>query len=327
MMNYLKLDDKHIQMAYGIMGGITSFRVYPSGELESVNLGDYNMVVTHAGELKPAYTTNSRRKQKPSITFHKNGIIKAVSLEEQTEIETPIGTLPVEYVTFYDSGEIHRVFVADGQISGFWSEEEEKEYSIPLTFEFDFAKFTARLNGLCFYKSGAIKSVTLYPGEEIELQTPAGKLKTTIGFSLYENGELESVEPSKEVLINTAIGMFLASDETAIGVNADSNSMKFDEKGRLASFKTSAHRIVVTTNEGAFKVFMPTEVAHPLLDEATMLLPMEVAFDFEKDTVTLKTNETGEFSMEKDKFVINELPKEGPGCSPLDCATCSICNN
>ena len=327
MMNFINIDEHHIQLEFGILGGVTSFRTYPLGELESVNLGDKNVVLTHAGELIPAYTTTDRRKIKPSVTFHKNGIIKSVYLEEQTEIETPIGTLPVEYVTFYDTGEICRVFVSDGQISGFWSEEDEAEYAIPLSFEFDFTKFTARLNGLNFYKSGAIKSVTLYPGEEIELQTPAGKVKTKIGFSLYEDGTLESVEPSSEVLINTPIGMFLAMDSMAVGINADSNSIKFDKNGVLVSFKTTSERIVVTTNEGKFNIFMPVETVHPLMDNKTMLLPMEVTFNFEKDTVTIKTDRTGEFSMAKDTFVINQLPKDEPGCSPVDCATCSICNN
>ncbi len=327
MMNYMVLDEEHIQMEFGIIGAVTSFRKYPSGELESVNVSDMNMVVTHAGELIPAYTTTARRKQKPSITFSRSGLIKSVHMEEQTEIETPIGTLPAEYVTFYETGEVHRVFVTDGQISGFWSEEDEMEYVIPLTFEFDFAKFTARTNGICFYRSGAIKSITLYPGEEIELQTPAGKMKTKIGFSLYENGELESVEPSSEVLINTPIGMFTASDSMAVGVNADKNSIKFNESGVLVSFKTSDQRVVVTTDEGSFKIFMPVEVPHPLLDDMPMLLPMEINFDFKKDTVTIKTDKTGEFSMEKDKFVVSQLPKDGPGCSPVDCATCSICNN
>lgn len=327
MINFLLVDERHIQFSYGIMGGVTSYHTYPSGELDSVNLNEMNMVVTHAGELVPAYTATDRRKNKASISYHKNSVIKSVYLEEQTEIETPIGTLPVEYVTFYDTGEIHRVFVSDGQLSGFWSEEDESQYAIPLTFDFDFTKFTAKTNGICFYKSGAIKSITLYPGEEIEVKTPAGKMKTEIGFSLYENGDLESIEPASEVLINTPIGMFTASDSMAVGVNADSNSMKFDEKGTLVSFKTSDQRIVVTTAEGSFKIFMPAEAPHPLLDNRTMKVPMEVSFDFAKDTVTIKTDRTGEFSMENDKFVIHQLPKDEPGCSPVDCATCSICNN
>lgn len=326
MMNYLMLDDEHIQMEFGILGDVTSYHKLPSGELESVKLGGKNMVVTHIGELVPAYTETPRRKNKPSVEFHVDGMIKAVYLEEQTEVETPIGALPAEYVTFYSTGELHRVFISDGQISGFWSEEEESEYQIPLNFDFDFTQFTAKLNGICFYKSGDIRSITLYPGETAAVQTPAGEVVTGIGFSLYETGEIKSIEPKEDVLIKTPIGLFAAKDPDAIGVNADSNSIFFDEKGRLKSFKTVQHKILVQTGEGKFDILMPEMKMHPLYDDMKVRSAMKITFDFEKDLVEIDNGVPHTYSMETDHFTVQEIPSDLPGCSPVDCATCSLCN-
>lgn len=327
MMNYLVIDDVHIQIEHGIFGDVDSFHTYPSGELESVKLGDRNMVVTHAGELVPAYSETPRRKNKPSVEFHKSGMIKAVSLEEQSEVVTPIGELPAERVTFYPTGELNRLFIVDGQISGFWSEEEEKELNIPLTFAFEFGEFTAYLNSISFYKDGSIKSITLYPGEKIDIQTPAGPLATSIGFSLYESGKLKSIEPAESVLIHTPIGDLTAYNPDAVGVHADANSVTFDEKGRLTGLTTVENRILVETAQGEFLILKPQEAVHPLHDEEKVLLPMSVNFDFDQDEVTIMTDSERTFSMADTHFTVNQIDTGALGCTPADCASCSLCSS
>lgn len=325
-MNYLVIDDKHIQIEHGILGDVENFHTFPSGELQSVKLGGKNMVVTHVGELVPAYTENSRRKNKASVEFHKNGLIKTVLLEEQEEVETPIGTLPLEQISFYNTGEVYRVFITNGQISGFWSEEDEKQYNIPLSFDFDFGKFTTYISSICFYKSGTIKSITLFPGERININTPAGPIETTIGFSLFENGELESVEPAESLQIKTAIGEFSAIDPEANGINADSNSVKFDEKSRLYQFKVVENKIMVQTDDGGFDMIIPEEGKHPLYDDQTVKKPITVKFDFPNDKVTFISDKERVYPMEKTNFTIQVIPSDKLGCSPSDCATCSLCN-
>lgn len=327
MMNYLAIDNSHIQIEHGILGDVVSFQTYPSGEIESVKLGGKNMIVTHAGELVPAYTETARRKNKPSIEFYKSGTVKAVLLEEQAEVETPIGSIPAEHVTFYPTGEIHRVFITNGQISGFWSEEDEKNYNIPLSFEFDFTCFQAYLTSICFYKSGTIKSITLYPGESISIKTPAGQIETGIGFSLYEAGELESVEPKEPILIHTAIGQFTAFDSEAVGIHADSNSVHFNREGRLTAFSTAENKILVQTEKEEFIILKPTEKPHPLHDNETTRIAMKIAFNFETDTVTITTDEERTFPLETTKFTVSKLESDHMGCTPADCASCSLCNN
>lgn len=326
-MNYIVMDDSHIQIAFGVMGDVASYETYASGELQGVRLFGKNMIMTHAGELVPAFQETERRKNKASVEFHKNGLVKAVSLEEQTEIETPIGTLPAEYVTFYPTGEIHRVFVADGKVTGFWSEEEEGDYNIPLAFAFDFTEFCAKTNGICFYESGAIKSITLYPGESIGLNTRAGSFETKIGFSLYESGALQSAEPSKAILVHTPIGEFRASDPGAIGINADSNSLSFDESGRITAFSTVSNRIAVQTENAEFFLLVPEERLHPLYDDMKITCAMQIQFDFENDTVTIRNDEEHTFSMSAVRFTVQSLQTDALGCTPEDCASCSLCHS
>jgi hypothetical protein len=321
--NFNKLDDDKIQLPSGIFAGVESYVCYPGGELEGIRLSEKNMLVTHAGELIPAYTETHRRKIKYSVEFYKDGMIKAVALDEQQEIQTPIGEFPAELVTFFETGELKRFFPLDGKISGLWTEEEEKALAIPFTFDLSFTKFTAVINGIGFYKSGDIRSITIFPGEAITIQTAYGEITARNGFSLYESGELESLEPLNPAQLKTPIGVIAAFDPNAIGVNADSNSLVFDESGRVTALVTVSARIAVTEGE-RFKTFSPREVVNPLDDETMITEGLKISFDYNKNTVTFEEND------EKSTVSLNEgftvIPFNGNAftCSPSDCASCSM---
>lgn len=323
MQNFIKIDDEHIQTSFGIFGGVSGYTCYPEGELESIRLLEKNMIVTEAGELVPAYTETPRRKSKASVEFNREGLVIGVALEEQQEIITPLGELPAERVKFYSTGELHRVFILDGQISGFWSEEDEKELNIPLTFDLGFSEFQVMLNSLCFYKNGAIKSITFFPGESAVIETPMGEIETEVGVSLYEKGALQSIEPKNPVLIETPIGRLTAFDSEYIGVNADKNSLVFDQEGRLISLITCDEYIYVQTPEESMEKYAPKLVQHPLLDDELSVKPMKIDFDYEADTVTIDGHV---FKKKECGFTIETFRHPGRHCSPADCASCSICN-
>lgn len=142
-------------------------------------------------------------------------MVNAVSLEEQQNILTPIGEFPAELVTFYDTGELKRIFPLDGKISGFGSEEDERTLHVPFSFSFDFSEFTALLSSLCFYRSRAIRSIPLFPGEVISVRTPlGGEIRVRNGFSLYESRRLESAEPAVPTPVLTPIGLITTYDTT-----------------------------------------------------------------------------------------------------------------
>ena len=325
MRNFNLLDDSTIQLPSGVFAGVESYVCYPDGELEGIRLSEKNMLVTHSGELVPAYTETHRRKVKYSVEFYKNGMIKAVSLDEQQEIQTPIGEFPAELVTFFETGELKRFFPLDGKISGLWSEEEEKKLAIPFAFDLSFTKFSAVITSVGFYKSGDIRSITLFPGEAITAKTEYGEIPVHCGFSLYESGELESLEPLNSTQIQTPIGVIACYDPNAIGVNADSNSLVFDKQGRVASLVTANNRITVQTDEGRFLMFAPREVVNLLNNETMMTEGLAISFDYAKGTVTFGGDgEKSTFSIEGNGFTVTAYNTSVYMCSPEDCASCSL---
>jgi hypothetical protein len=167
------------------------------------------------------------------VEFYKDSMVKAIALNEVQEIQTPIGEFPAELVTFFETGELKRFFPLDGKIGGMWSEQEEKALAIPLSFDLPFASFSAIISGVAFYKSGNIRSITLFPGETVRISTKYGEIITRNGFSLYESGNLESLEPAVPTVIKTPTGTLNAFDRDAVGVSADVNSLVFDEEGEV----------------------------------------------------------------------------------------------
>lgn len=317
--------ENYVQTPYGVFYGVASAETYEDGSIQSLMLNEQNMVLTHAGELIPYFSKDTlRRKYKASVSFHKNGMIKSVYLDQQQEIQTPIGPFPAELVTFYDTGELNRVFPLDGKISGFWSEEEEKQLHIPFSFSFDFSEFTAILTGICFYKSGDIRSITLYPQEDITVQTPTcGSIRVRNGFSLYESGRLESVEPAVPTAVSTPIGQITAYDINAVGVHADSNSLVFDESGRIKSIITTSDKIAVAENSGAMRFFAPKEIQSRLTDDEVEPVPMKIEFDYDGNTVSITDEKVHTFDIGECAFHI--FSGEIGGCSASGCAGCSLC--
>ncbi|MDR1615411.1 MAG: hypothetical protein LBR98_00085 [Syntrophomonadaceae bacterium] len=325
MQKFNLLDGKMIQLPNGVFAGVESYTCYPSGELEGIRLSEKNILVTHAGELVPAHTETHRRKAKYSVEFYKNGMVKAVALEEQQEIQTPIGEFPAELVTFFETGELRRFFPLDGKIGGLWSEEEEKSLAIPFSFDLPFTKFTAIISGVGFYKSGNIRSITLFPGEMINVRTKYVEIPTRNGFSLYELGELESLEPSEPTQIQTPIGAVTVFDPNAVGINADSNSLIFDKSGEVTALTTVHNRVMVQTSEGRVLAFSPCEVVNPLDDETTIAEGLTIIFDYTGNTVILEgSNGKSTFHVGESGFTIAAYNGSAHICGPVDCARCAL---
>lgn len=323
MQNYKWLESGYLQTAFGVFGGVDTISTYPEGELESLRLSERNVIVTEIGELTPAYTETNRRKNKASVEFDRQGLVNGVALEEMQEVHTPIGDLPAERVKFYPTGELYRLFILDGQISGFWSEVDERGLNVPLSFNLGFTSFQAMLNGICFYKDGGIRSITLFPGERITVTTPLGDVDTTVGLALYESGALHSVEPAEVVLVETPLGQLAAYDPDQNGLNADSNSLVFTEDGKIGGLITCDNQIYVQTEDETMETFKPKVKVHPLYDETFTVAGLSVEFDYEKDTVSIDGTA---FSLSKCGFTVAPFARPGMHCSPADCASCSICN-
>lgn len=318
------MNESTLRIPYGILSGVATASSYPDGQPRDIILREKNVVVTHVGDLIPWYDADSpRRKYKSSLSFHPNGLIKSVSLQEQQEIQTPIGELPAELVTFYDTGELKRCFVLDGQISGFWSIADERKLNVPLRFAFPFATFQSMISGICFFQSGSIRSLTLYPGEEISVKVSAlGDFPVRNGFSLYETGELRSLEPAFPVAVETPIGTLHAYDAQAVGISADSGSLLLDERGRLSSLTSTTDRILANVPGYPLCTFAPLPMPDPIDPRQTIPKPLKIRFCYEESTVTI--GDAAPLPMNREWFTVI-AGEDISGCSPTDCASCKRC--
>ena len=324
MQNFNLLDNNMIQLASGVLAGVESYSCYPDGELLGVKLAEKNMLITQAGELIPAYTETHRRKNKYSVEFYQRGMIKKIALDAVQEVQTPLGELPAELVMFFETGELKRVFPLDGKISGMWSEQEEKALAIPLSFELPFTTFTAIIGGIAFYRSGVISSITLFPGETVPISTTYGEIMARNGFSLYESGKLESLEPSAPVVIQTPIGALTAFDPNALGVNADINSLAFDEDGRIMALTTVNNRVAAQVENERPLLFAPREVVNPLDGESMITEGLKISFDYDTDTVQFAEGENSTILLISGcAFTITAHFAATLTCSRADCAACS----
>jgi hypothetical protein len=324
MQNFNLLENNMIQYASGVLKGVESYSCYPDGELLGVKLAEKNTLVTHAGELIPAYTENHRRKNKYSVEFYQCGMIKKIALDAMQEVQTPLGELPAELVMFFETGELKRVFPLDGKISGMWSEQEEKSLAIPLSFELPFTAFTAIINGIAFYRSGVIRSITLFPGETVPIATKYGEIIARNGFSLYESGKLESLEPSVPIVMQTPVGKLTAFDPNAMGVNADINSLVFDEDGKIIALTTVNNRVAAQIENERLLLFAPREVVNPLDGESMITEGLKISFDYDTDTVQFAEGENNTILLiSACVFTITAHSASTLMCGPADCVSCS----
>jgi hypothetical protein len=278
--------------------GITTTSQY--GNTIIYRLNEKNIIDTEYGKLIPAYTEDdARRKYNGSISCSNNGHLHSISLESMTDIMTPIGPVPAEHMIFYDTGEIKRIFPVNGKISGYWSEQDERRLCPLLKICHPLTTFKSRIINLTFYRSGNIKSITLWPNERIYVRSPVGKILVKNGFSLYENGTLRSLEPAKPVDLETPIGLIVAFDTTAIGINADNSSVTFDNTGKIASLKTDSIRVTISTDSSVTSI-SPKMERSMTSDDEWIVMPINIRFT--PDGIMF--DECGPYDMKSNRFSI-----------------------
>lgn len=317
---------KAIKTKYGELYGLTRYDTYSNGQINECNLNKSNQIITDYGTFVPqymaSYDVNERlTKNRSSIQFHKNGELKSLALETQSDVRTPLGVYPAELITFHANGKLNRIFPLNGQINGFWSEEDEGKMAEHYLFEFEFGTFSARIISLRFYPSGNLKSLTLWPGEVITLKTPVGTIDIRTGFSLYENGTLKSIEPAKPTALHTPIGSFLSYDDDALGIHADLNSIKFDAKGNIIGFKSSTNGVKITDKDGHITTVGPREVPSYVDVTENVIMPITVTLD--EDSITIYNGHNHQFNRHSNVFgvyISTLMLKAG-------CTNCSACNS
>lgn len=314
----------------GPLRGVTNFASYPDGRMKSCMLGEENTIETVAGRVVPQYREDEfgerQKKHRSSLSFHPNGTIKSAALQHPAPIRTALGTFDAELVTFYDDGAVNRLFPLNGLVNGFWSENHERALAKKLDFVLPVGRFRAKVIGLHFYPGGALKSLTLWPGEKIRILTPLGEMEVRAGFSLYEDGCVKSVEPARPTEIDTPLGTITAYDPDVIGMHADLNSVQFSPSGGLLSLKSLATGITATGPDGTQTRLEPL-VLESLLDASdTRIVPLKI--DFLENEIDVTALQTITFARHSHRFatfpVEVKLTSGCGGCAEADegCENC-----
>lgn len=303
--------------------GIVSNSVYPSGQLKECKLDQYNEIRIGDHVLVPRYKKpDERKKDNKALSFYENGSIKSAALEERTEISTELGKIRAELVTFYEDGKINSLFPLNGQIGFGWSEEDEEQLLEKMHFSFPFADFSEKIIGLRFYPSGKLKSLILWPGKRIEINTPIGTYPARIGFRLYENGTLESFEPAVPVLINSSIGTIAAFDQNALGIDASFNSVSFDQEGHLKSVSTNSD-IVVNKISSVERTVIYQQLRLDMITGEMSKVPVIISF-LDHQVMMDNGAEKKTFLIDDSKFLfLHDQRYMEKKCSPgSDCSDC-----
>ena len=231
---------------------------YPDGAVREVFLAGPVSLATPVGDLCPQHTIDDARRQHLApLTFHPNGRIHSLPLERQTVIATPIGELPAELVTFHANGTLARVFPLNGKLSGYWTEADEARQAKRLTLSLRQGTVTARFVAVAFTEAGKLRSLTLWPDEEVTIESPVGPLPARLGISLYPDGSLRSLEPARPVEVPTPIGPIWAFDPDAVGVCGDANSLAFSRDGTIERIATVRTAVTALLPDGVRRTVAP----------------------------------------------------------------------
>jgi len=285
-----------VNTKYGVISGATNIATGINGNLESLFVNKKQEILTSAGSLTPQfYTEDMGRRRATPIHFHCTGNIKSLPIQKAAEVATPIGEILAEYITFYDTGELRKVFPLNGRLSGYWTEKDEFKMADPVEFKTSIGDFTSKPININFYKSGSLRSVTLWPGETVDLESIYGKATAKIGVSFYESGELKSFEPSEPYVIETPVGKLTAFDTDPEGITGDSNSLQFHKDGYIKAMLTVNDVIKVKTADDVVHEFSPTLKSSYCSDLVKIAVPLLIEFNNGK--VRFNNNKHNEFDV------------------------------
>ena len=312
---------KEMQTKYGLLKGIISYENYSNGNLKECILSEKNEVMTDYGLLVPQYEEDHvRRKYTFSLSFYENGYLKSISLNQQTDIVTALGTFQAEKLTFYEDGRLKRLFPVNGKLTGYWTEDNEYHLAQKYVIKLGVGEIKCKVISLQFYKSQKLKSITLWPKEHVTIRYDESNVEVRTGLAFYENGSLKSFEPAKPTPINTPIGTIMAYDNNIMGIHGDTNSVQLYEDGSLKSIVSATDKIEIFDEYHDKTTYAPEEKQSLMHLHIMDTIPLRIAFYNGK----VSMNEELEYEIKKHTFIITHHYKPLTyACS--DCSSCNLC--
>ncbi|MBN2656146.1 MAG: hypothetical protein JXR86_03740 [Spirochaetales bacterium] len=269
-------------------------------------------IETSAGHYTPIYMVEDHGRKKLSpVKFHRNGMVKSIALQRARTVRTHVGNFEAELLTFYPDGSLHRLFPLNGKVSGYWSENDEYKLAETLTIPTYWGILAVKPINIEFYRTGLLKSLTLWPGERSSMETPVGEILIRKGVSFYQDGSLNSCEPAAPVEVQTSIGKIRAFDSDINGLDGSRNSLVFTESGDVAALSTTGNEITVTDDRGFRSHFSPDRKSSLCDENSHRIEPLRITF--EEDMVTFRkgTRTTGKVHL-KSRFTIGPYIPEFP---------------
>ncbi|WMJ88819.1 hypothetical protein [Anaerocolumna sp. MB42-C2] len=319
------LKDKEFYTEIGLLTGVVGERIDKDGILRSCMFKSRNKISHHGEIYIPKYESGDvRTRYRDAVSFYKSGKLKSLYLNERQEIDCPVGKMKAEFVSFYESGRYLRIFPVYGQINGYWSEREEAELLTSYSIEIGEQKIEAKISCIVFYESGAVKSLTLWPGENVDIKTPYSKIKVRFGISFYESGAVESIEPENPVHLTYDACSFFAYDNHPLGIHGEKNSLSFYENGTLKALKTTITAVVLTSEKEEIRIAPEQKISQTDID-AMEVYPINIEFLNQSVRITDSSGYIHEYSLLQFKMgteqVIENLYQK---CG--DCSNCSKCS-
>lgn len=253
------------------------------GVLEATQPFEEIILETFVGPLIPVYKIEDQgRKKLTPVKFYPEGRIKSLQLQEGMDIETSIGVFSTEFITFYPSGEMCRLFQLNGKLSGYWSEENEYNLAESMNIPSPIGDIFGKPMYVHFYETGQLKSITYWPQESVLVESDYGTLNIKTGISFYPCGSLKSYEPSEPIIVSTPIGNIEAYDPDPMGINGEQNSLKFKLNTDILALSTIKSEVIIINGSGYKETYSPQEVSSRCSDEKFVVQPLKIEFADDK---------------------------------------------
>ena len=263
---------------YGHVSGVHVLTRWPDGAPQDCRLLEEHSVATPQGLLVPLYDPEDvRRSSGKSFSLYPNGMWRNFELQSQTTVNTPLGPMPAEWLAWHENGSLKRILLRKGKLTGYWTEQDERQLATEHDLSLHGQNVRAKIQGLRFHASGALESVTFWPGETIRLNTPCGPMPVRYGCAFYENGSLRSCEPARPAHVPTPLGEMAAYDATASAICGDVNSLCFDENGAVCGLVTAACTLRWQA-DGQQKSIAPRMEKDQLTMLRTVVVPLRLSF-------------------------------------------------
>ncbi len=205
-------------------------------------------------------SSDLRKKYRCPVEYHLNGNVRSVYLQDTEEVTLPAGRFQAELMTFYEDGNIKRLFPLYGQLSSYWGVEDEVQNAPEYVFALNGQDLKVRPQCIYFYPSGEIRSITLWPGDSITVTTPKGQVTSKLGVEVYEDKTIRSIEPVFGTVFETEYGNAKPFMVRKHMLHAEDASSRFDREGNLTGFATLQTKVEVND-----RVFKAGDYRSPLL--------------------------------------------------------------